>query len=76
MCLQVGCGPALSAPRRAHFGQGVGEIWLDNVGCSRDDKALQYCNHRGWGVHNCGHREDASAVCEYRGMQYSPPTST
>lgn len=71
VCRQIGCGQATSAPRNARYGQGTGPIWLDNVGCSRDDETLQECDHRGWGVHNCRHREDASAVCVYIGNFFS-----
>ena len=63
-CSQVGCGAATSAPHRARFGYGTGPIWLDNVACSADDSSLDECRHNGWGSHNCGHSEDASAICE------------
>uniref|UniRef100_A0A674MFA2 SRCR domain-containing protein n=1 Tax=Takifugu rubripes TaxID=31033 RepID=A0A674MFA2_TAKRU len=58
VCRQLGCGRALSAPGRAFYGQGTGPIWLDNVQC------LAQCRHRGFGVHNCGHHEDAGVVCQ------------
>ena len=64
MCAQVGCGSAVSALRKAFFGEGAGPIWLDNVRCSSDDETLQECRHRGWGIHNCQHREDAGIICE------------
>lgn len=64
VCRQLGCGRALSAPHDATFGQGSGPIWLDDVRCFGNETALKNCQHSGFGVHNCGHHKDASAVCE------------
>uniref|UniRef100_A0A8C6U097 SRCR domain-containing protein n=1 Tax=Neogobius melanostomus TaxID=47308 RepID=A0A8C6U097_9GOBI len=64
VCRQVGCGRAVSAPQSAHFGQGSGQIWLDNVNCSGSETYLIGCAHNGLGTHNCGHAEDAGVVCE------------
>ena len=50
----------------AHFGAGVGAIFLDNVGCSDSEGNLLDCS-RSWAV-NCyrGHREDAGVRCQGR----------
>ncbi|GAB0202208.1 deleted in malignant brain tumors 1 protein-like [Grus japonensis] len=63
VCRQLGCGTAISAPRSAHFGQGSGRIWLDNVNCTGTEAALSECQARPWGSNSCDHREDASVVC-------------
>lgn len=63
VCREQGFLFALSAPRYAHFGQGSGTIWLDNVGCKGSERSLKDCTSAGWGSHNCGHSEDASVVC-------------
>ncbi|NXO79241.1 DMBT1 protein, partial [Sitta europaea] len=63
VCRQLGCGKAIAALGSAYFGQGSGDIVLDNVGCRGDEASLLRCNHTGWRIHNCAHYEDASVVC-------------
>uniref|UniRef100_A0A8C6TUH9 SRCR domain-containing protein n=1 Tax=Neogobius melanostomus TaxID=47308 RepID=A0A8C6TUH9_9GOBI len=75
VCRQVGCGRAVSAPQSAHFGQGSGQIWLDNVNCSGSETYLIGCAHNGLGTHNCGHAEDAGVVCEENSVRLSGSNS-
>ena len=63
VCRQLGYTGTARALRRATFGEGEDPIWLDNVGCDGDEQRLTDCRSRGWGVHNCGHHEDAGASC-------------
>ena len=47
----------------AFFGQGSGPIWLDDTNCTGSENRLSSCDHRGWGVENCGHHDDAGVIC-------------
>ncbi|CAN9509905.1 unnamed protein product [Ophioblennius macclurei] len=64
VCRQLDCGTAQSALSNAAFGAGRGPIWLDDVSCSGSESSISDCRHSGFGVHNCGHHEDSSVVCE------------
>ena len=64
VCRSLGLGPASSALHGCGtFGCGSGQIWMDDLGCSGSEVGLEFCNHKGWGSHNCGHYEDAAVVC-------------
>ena len=53
---------ALAIPR-AFFGSGFGRIHLDDLNCVGTEDALINCSHNGIREHNCGHSEDAGAIC-------------
>ena len=62
-CRQLGLGAATAALSFSTFGQGSGNIWLDNLRCGGTEDCLGNCTHNGWGVHNCAHFEDAGVRC-------------
>ncbi|KAJ8029321.1 Deleted in malignant brain tumors 1 protein [Holothuria leucospilota] len=63
VCRQLGFTDAETALQNAFFGQGSGIIWLDDLHCSGSEPSLFQCSHSGYGLHNCGHNEDASVRC-------------
>ena len=72
VCRQLGFEGALAALPRARFGQGSGDIFLDGVQCNGTETKLKDCKHKGIGVHDCGHKEDASVICRHAGNVIKP----
>ncbi|NXW33009.1 C163A protein, partial [Phaetusa simplex] len=63
VCKQLRCGHAIKAFTSAHYGEGSGQIWLDDVNCTGAESDLWTCPSRAWGQHNCQHKEDAGVLC-------------
>ncbi|XP_065911543.1 scavenger receptor cysteine-rich domain superfamily protein-like [Dysidea avara] len=65
VCRELGFPSVVAAKSYAHFGPGLGEIWLDDIHCTGSETNLTKCRHSGWGKHNCVPSEDAGVVCGY-----------
>ena len=63
VCTELGLGKAVAAIPNAFYGQGSGQIWLDDVNCVGTEWTIGNCSHSGWGNHNCFHFEVASVNC-------------
>ena len=63
VCTELGFSAATAAPNNAIYGEGSGQIWLDDVNCVGTEEMIRNCSHSGWGSHNCTHKEDVSINC-------------
>ena len=67
VCRQLGFGPPITVWDKAFYGEGSGQIWLDDLACVGTELTIEDCSHRGWGIENCGHLEDAGVKCTSNG---------
>ena len=63
VCRELGFGEAVAAKHNAFYGWGRGQTWLDDVNCVGTEGTVGNCSHRGWGIEDCSHSEDASVDC-------------
>ncbi|XP_067321148.1 deleted in malignant brain tumors 1 protein-like isoform X2 [Anolis sagrei] len=75
VCRQLGCGNASKALGGAHYGQGSGLIWLENINCTGEEEFLKECQKGSWRKHSCTHSQDASVECSVFPVDSSLETS-
>ena len=71
VCRELGYEYAVRALRGGQVPSGFGEIWLDDVKCTGNEENLTSCFHKGWGNHNCAHKEDAGVECSSTGKAFA-----
>ena len=73
VCRQLGFLGTAVAKTEAYFGEGTGDIVLDDVECVGTESLLGRCPAKPLGDHNCGHGEDAGVVCRAPGEEGTRP---
>ncbi|XP_063960749.1 uncharacterized protein LOC129267746 [Lytechinus pictus] len=63
VCRMLGFFGAAYAPVRATYGEGQGDILLQNVDCMGTEHKLETCFYDTPQLYDCAHDEDASAAC-------------
>ncbi|KAK3600146.1 hypothetical protein CHS0354_012269, partial [Potamilus streckersoni] len=64
ICNMLGYPSSGAQPRpKAYYGNGTGQIWLDNVQCAGNESRIDLCRHNIWGINNCNHGEDVGVLC-------------
>lgn len=67
VCRQLGYPAAVDAVGNAFFGEGWGDILLDDVNCNGYETNLMDCQSNALYQHTCDHSEDAGVICTNSG---------
>ena len=63
VCRMLGYSGAEESFQYAAFGEGQGNIVLDDVACAGDEESLSVCPRSPFLMENCQHFEDAGVRC-------------
>ncbi|PIK45167.1 scavenger receptor cysteine-rich protein type 12 precursor [Apostichopus japonicus] len=74
VCQMLGYPTATGYREQAYYGEGYGQIFLDQVECIGNEESLNDCPKNDIGDTNCGHDEDAGVECSTENVQttFSP----
>ncbi|XP_049329336.1 deleted in malignant brain tumors 1 protein isoform X3 [Astyanax mexicanus] len=61
VCRELGCGEAVDALGKSHFGSGP--ICMDDVDCSGSESRLKNCRSPVWGKHDCNETHNSGVIC-------------
>uniref|UniRef100_K1QGL0 Neurotrypsin n=1 Tax=Magallana gigas TaxID=29159 RepID=K1QGL0_MAGGI len=64
VCSSLGYPGALQVRPGAAFGNGSGQILMDNVACLSSEISILECDYVDSIAQNCGHYEDVGVICE------------
>lgn len=64
ICRMLNYSGALAAPMSSAYGEGLGEILLDDLDCVGNESSIKDCPHGGWENHNCFKDEIAGVICQ------------
>uniref|UniRef100_A0A2K5IFZ4 SRCR domain-containing protein n=1 Tax=Colobus angolensis palliatus TaxID=336983 RepID=A0A2K5IFZ4_COLAP len=63
VCRQLGCGPAVGAPKYVPLPGEVAQPWLHNVSCRGNESSLWECSLGSWSQSPCPHTWVVVALC-------------
>ncbi|XP_072123049.1 scavenger receptor cysteine-rich type 1 protein M130-like [Mobula birostris] len=63
VCRELGCGKAVDAPSKAHFGAGSGFVVTQDVQCNGNEATLRECKSSTWNHYAWPHSNDAGVIC-------------
>ena len=67
VCRQLGLadpvGASLLNTYGQYYGDGSGQVWLDDVSCRGNETSLSHCTHSQWREHSCGHDTHVFLTC-------------
>ncbi|XP_078402177.1 CD5 antigen-like [Cetorhinus maximus] len=63
VCRVLNCGTALSGTQNTSYGEGTGDIWLEDVKCDGTELSLDQCSANPQVGNKCTHREDIGVTC-------------
>ncbi|XP_071953688.1 uncharacterized protein [Antedon mediterranea] len=74
VCRKLGFSGDVDVIPTATFGEGVGQIILDDVICEGNENDLNECDHAPLKGHNCAHSEDVGVRCGIEMVTIEPNT--